>query len=183
MKNFDILKEAVYRGGFYAYPGYPFECAIAIDGSRLKNGQPICYTDIGDKCFREISSGEVLDALSKHVAYLGIGCSIDERGSWIVDRKVETVDKHLELEADDFYIDDVAVVKFWFLFISILNQVAENKRSAFVYINEDEGDYVTAKVFKKNEDMSKWFKEDFGMTPTRARLVRLGKAEDDPQFD
>lgn len=148
-----ILRKCQKIANDNVYPGYPLQEVWIID---MENGK------VWDASYhsKPISIDKMFQKLNNITAYCSLGSNKATKGNWLIDTKMDSPQSYLDSEYEDFYIDDLKIVKFYFAINSAIRKSRDTKNIIFAIIDED-CEWVDCQVFTNKEDIKKYYEDYF----------------------
>lgn len=134
------------------YPGYPFQLTIVIDIEDQK-----AWVDYG----RAQNLEKALTGISRSLLYNAVGCTSMTKRTFLQDQDLSTVEKILNADYDDFYIDNYNAVRFYLALMSaIFSHKKKDKAFIFACIDEDT-EYVDVRCFDNLQEIEQYYNDYF----------------------
>ena len=134
------------------YPGYPFQLTIVIDIEDQK-----AWVDYG----RAQNLEKALTGISRSLLYNAVGCTSMTKRTFLQDQDLSTVEKILNADYDDFYIDDYDVVKFY---LALNSAIYRHKKTDKVFIFacvDGDTEWVDVKTFTNLKEIEQYYNDYF----------------------
>ena len=133
------------------YPGYPFQMSVIVDLE-----EQCAWVDYVS---HKTNLNEAIAKIYGTLMYVSFGARNTDKRTFIIDQHLEDYKKYLDYDEEDFYIDNVNAVRFYFALSSaIYNRKKNDKRVVFAVI-DDESDFVDVQVFDNIHDIEEYVKD------------------------
>lgn len=134
------------------YPGYPFQLTIVIDIEDYK-----AWVDYG----KAEDLNRALIDISQPLLYNAVNCTLMTKRTFLQDQDLSTVEKILNADYDDFYIDNYNAVRFYLALMSaIFSHKKKDKAFIFACIDEDT-EYVDVRCFDNLQEIEQYYNDYF----------------------